>query len=302
MVRPVRMRFAAAAHRLRRAVATCQRFRLHRPGGLTAALALASVSAAGYAGASGGGQTAAHPTAGGTPTRHAVAAPTSPHAMVDRYCLNCHNDIDFAGDLTFEGVDVTDVGARPETWERVVRKLRVRAMPPRTGDVPRPAESEYDRLTAYLEGSLDRAAAADPNPGRTSALRRLTRTEYQHAIRDLLAVAVDVTALLPPDEPGHGFDNVTVGELSPTLLDRYVSAAEKISRVAVGLPTRSPGGETIRIPADLTQEEHLEGLPIGTRGGAVVRYTFPLDGEYEIQIRLTRDRDELVEGASSCSR
>lgn len=300
MVPPVLMRFAAPAHRLRRAVAACRRVRLHRPGGLSAALALASVTAAaGYVGASGGGQTAARQTAGGTHPRHAAAAPTAPHALVDRYCLNCHNDIDFAGDLTFEGVDVTDVGARTETWERVVRKLRVRAMPPRTGDIPRPAESEYDRLIAYLEGSLDRVAAASPNPGRTSALRRLTRTEYQHAIRDLLAVAVDVNALLPPDEPGHGFDNVTVGELSPTLLDRYVSAAEKISRIAVGLPTRSPGGETIRIPADLTQEEHVEGLPIGTRGGAVVRYTFPLDGEYEIQIRLTRDRDELVEGLSA---
>jgi hypothetical protein len=291
----------AAAHRLLRKAAAAQPQWLHRRGVLTTAGALAIVSlAVGYVGASGGQPKAADRTAGGARARqsHAVSPSASPHALVDRYCLNCHNDIDLAGDLTFDGVDAADVGASTETWEKVVRMLRVRAMPPRTADTPRPAESEYDGLVAYLETSLDRVAAANPKPGRTAALRRLTRTEYQYAIRDLLSVAVDVAALLPPDEPGHGFDNVTVGELSPTLLDRYVSAAEKISRVAVGLSTRSPGGETIRIPADLTQEEHVEGLPIGTRGGAVVRYTFPLDGEYEVEIRLTRDRDEHVEGLS----
>src|SRR6185295_12327928 len=128
----------------------------------------------------------------------------------------------------------------------------------------------YDRVISFLEASLDRVAAASPNPGRTATLRRLTRTEYQNAVRDLLALDVDVASLLPPDESSYGFDNVTVGDLSPTLLDRYVSAAEKISRLAVGVAGRSPGGDTIRIPADLTQEEHLDGLPIGTRGGAVV--------------------------------
>ena len=162
----------------------------------------------------------------------------------------------------------------------------------------RPDDATYDAVIASLETSLDRAAAANPNPGRTATFRRLTRTEYQNAIRDLLALDVDVASLLPADESSYGFDNVTVGDLSPTLLDRYVSAAEKISRLAVGRPSRSPGGDTIRIPPDLTQEEHLDGLPVGTRGGAVVPYTFPLDGEYEIQIRLTRDRDEHVEGLS----
>ncbi len=160
----------------------------------------------------------------------------------------------------------------------------------------RPDDQTYDAVISSLETSLDRAAAGNPNPGRTATIRRLTRTEYQNAIRDLLALDVDVASLLPGDESSYGFDNVTVGDLSPTLLDRYVSAAEKISRVAVGRPSRSPGGETIRVPADLTQEEHLDGLPIGTRGGAAVPYTFPQDGEYEIQIRLTRDRDEHVEG------
>src|SRR4030095_8286288 len=162
----------------------------------------------------------------------------------------------------------------------------------------RPDEATYDAVIKSLETSLDRPSAAHPNPGRTSTIRRLTRTEYRNAVRDLLAVDVDVTSLLPADESSYGFDNVTVGDLSPTLLDRYVSAAEKISRVAIGRPSRSPGGETIRVPADLTQEEHIDGLPIGTRGGALVRYTFPMDGEYEIQVRLTRDRDEHVEGLS----
>jgi hypothetical protein len=183
-----------------------------------------------------------------------------------------------------------------DVWEKVVRKLRARQMPPVGKE--RPDEATYDAVVASLERSLDRAAAASPNPGRTATIRRLTRTEYQNAIRDLLALDVDAASLLPADESSYGFDNVTVGDLSPTLLDRYISAAEKISRVAVGRPSRSPGGTTIRIQPDLTQEEHIDGLPIGTRGGAVVPYTFPLDGEYEIQIRLRRDRDEHVEGLS----
>ena len=225
------------------------------------------------------------------------AAITSPPlALVEEYCLSCHDEDHKKADLALDVIARETVPAHPDVWEKVVRKLRARQMPPVGKE--RPDETTYDAVIAALERSLDRAAAADPNPGRTATIRRLTRTEYQNAIRDLLALDVDVASMLPADESSYGFDNVTVGDLSPTLLDRYVSAAEKISRLAVGRAGRSPGGETIRIPADLTQEEHLEGLPIGTRGGAVVRYTFPLDGEYEIQIRLTRDRDELVEGLS----
>lgn len=218
-------------------------------------------------------------------------------AMIDEYCLSCHDNDKKKGELTFEPVLGNDVARHPDVWEKVIRKLRARQMPP-VGRRNRPDEATYEAIVSYLETSLDRAAAANPNPGRTATIRRLTRTEYQHAIRDLLNVDVDVASLLPADEASYGFDNVTVGNLSPTLLDRYIAAAEKISRVAVGRPSRAPGGETIRIPADLTQEDHLEGLPIGTRGGAAVRYTFPLDGEYEFQIRLTRDRDEHVEGLS----
>jgi hypothetical protein len=220
-----------------------------------------------------------------------------PHvALVDEYCLSCHDKDHEKGQLVLETVAQDDVPAHPEIWEKVVRKLRARLMPPVGKE--RPDDPTYDAVVSFLETSLDRAAAANPNPGRTATIRRLTRTEYKNAIRDLLALDIDVASMLPGDESSYGFDNVTVGDLSPTLLDRYVTAAEKISRVAVGRPSKSPGGETLRVPADLTQEDHIDGLPIGTRGGALVNYTFPQDGEYEIQIRLTRDRDEHVEGLS----
>jgi len=225
----------------------------------------------------------------------AEAAPAGAHAaVVDQYCLSCHDEAEKKGGLALDMAVVQDVSQHPDLWEKVVRKLRARQMPPIGKE--RPGEAAYDAAIASLEASLDRAAAVTPNPGRTATIRRLTRTEYQNAIRDLLAVNVDMTALLPADESSYGFDNVTVGDLPPTLLDRYLTAAEKISRLAVGGPSRSPGGDTIRVAADLTQEGHLEGLPIGTRGGAVVPYTFPLDGEYEISVRLMRDRDEHVEG------
>src|SRR5262245_11657169 len=220
-----------------------------------------------------------------------------PHvALVEGYCLSCHDDDHRKGELALDAVLGAGVAAHPEVWEKVVRKLRARQMPPIGKE--RPDDATYDAVVASLEAALDRAASAHPNPGRTASIRRLTRTEYQNAIRDLVAVDVDAAALLPADESSFGFDNVTVGDLSPTLLDRYVAAAEKISRTAVGRPSRSPGGETIRVPPEVTQEEHIDGLPIGTRGGALVRYTFPLDGEYEIQVRLMRDRDEHVEGLS----
>jgi hypothetical protein len=154
----------------------------------------------------------------------------------------------------------------------------------------------FDPALAALESSLDRAAAEHPNPGRTETFRRLSRTEYQNAIRDLLALDIDAVALLPKDEVGHGFDNVAVGDITPTLLDRYLSAAQKIARLALGTPRPEPGGDTFRFRPDLTQEEHVEDLPIGTRGGGRIPYVFPRDGEYEIRVRLSRDRNEAVEG------
>jgi hypothetical protein len=165
-------------------------------------------------------------------------------------------------------------------------------------DAMRPTQRTYNSIVAVLESTLDRAAALNPDPGRTLAFRRLNRTEYQNAIRDLLALSIDASTMLPTDDSSHGFDNVTVGDLSPTLLDRYITAAQRISRLAIGSPGRSPGGDTIRIRPDLTQEEHVLGLPIGTRGGALISYAFPQDGDYEIQVRLARDRNEHLEGLS----
>jgi hypothetical protein len=198
--------------------------------------------------------------------------------------------------LSLESYLPDDIVQHADVWEAVIRKLRTRQMPP-YGEY-RPDEPTYDEVVSYLEQTLDAAADAHPSPGRTATIRRLTRTEYRNAVRDLLALDVDVSSLLPADDSSYGFDNVTVGDLSPTLLERYISAAEKISRLAIGRPSRSPGGETIRIPPDLTQEEHIDGLPIGTRGGVVVPHTFPQNGEYDIQVHLRRDRDEKVEGLS----
>jgi hypothetical protein len=223
------------------------------------------------------------------------STPASPdHATVKKYCLGCHNSKVKTSGLAFDTLDLHNVGQNSEAWEKVVRKLRTRSMPP--AGLPRPDERTYAALLSSLETSLDKAAAAQVNPGRTDTFRRLNRTEYRNAIRDLLGIEVDVTSMLPSDESSHGFDNVTVGDLSPTLLERYLSAARKISRLAMGTPTRSPGGDTITLPPDLTQEEHFDELPLGTRGGTLVRYNFPLDAKYDIQIRLARDRNEHVEG------
>ncbi len=214
--------------------------------------------------------------------------------LVSTYCLSCHNTKVKAGSLDLSSINTDEVSGHPEEWEKVVRKLRARQMPP-VGS-RRPDEAGYTAALTSLEGSLDRMATASPNPGRTETFRRLNRTEYRNAIRDLLALEIDVAPLLPSDSASFGFDNVTVGNLSPTLLESYVSAAEKISRLAVGRPSLSVGGSTVRIKPDITQENHLEGLPIGTRGGALVSHVFPINGEYDITIRLARDRNEHIEG------
>src|SRR5947208_2791189 len=214
--------------------------------------------------------------------------------FTDAWCVSCHNDKVKSGGVSFQGIGSPERAEHSETWERAVRRLRARSMPPQ--GVKRPSEAEYKAELTTLESALDRTASAEPNPGRTDTFRRLNRTEYHNVIRDLLALDVDVANLLPGDESSHGFDNVTVGDLPPVLLERYVAAARKISRLTVGSPVKSPGGDTVFLPPDLTQEQHFEELPIGTRGGTTVHYTFPLDAEYEINVRLTRDRNEHVEG------
>lgn len=222
------------------------------------------------------------------------SAVQAPQMVINQYCIGCHNDKANTAGLALNTLNVESVGNNPEVWEKVLQRVRARYMPP-IGR-PRPDEAGYNALVNHLETSLDRVAAAKPNPGRTDTFHRLNRTEYQNAIRDLLAIEVDVSALLPKDDPTHGFDNVSLGTLPPTLLERYLTAAQKISRLALGSPVPSPGSEVFVIPSDVTQEDHFEGQPFGTRGGATVKHTFPIDGKYEIQIRLSRDRNENVEG------
>ena len=216
--------------------------------------------------------------------------------LVNTHCLDCHNSADATAGFDLESISTESVVEQAGAWEEVVKKLRARQMPP--SDADQPDEVLITEALNQLEASLDQHALAHPQPGRTDTFRRLTRIEYRNAIRDLLGLDVDVVDLLPADEISHGFDNITVGELSPALLNRYISAAQKISRLAMGHASKSPDGTTIRIRPDVTQEEHVEGLPIGTRGGALISHTFPQDGQYEISARLTRDRNEHVEGLS----
>jgi hypothetical protein len=218
----------------------------------------------------------------------------SPRDFIGQYCLDCHDSATQTAGLSLESLAAAAVDQNADAWELVVRRLRARQMPP--PEAPRPRDREYGATIASLESQLDAVAAAHPQPGRTDTFRRLTRTEYKNAIRDLLALDVDVDALLPADESSHGFDNVTASGLSPTLLSRYITAAQKISRLALGGAEKSPGGATIRIRPDVTQEERVAGLPLGTRGGALITHEFPRDGTYQIEVRLMRDRNEHVEG------
>ena len=215
-------------------------------------------------------------------------------SLLDQYCVQCHSGDQATAELRLDQAQVSEVGADTALWEGVVHKLRTGIMPP--AGMPQPSTADRQALLAWLESSLDEAAERRPNPGRTQSLRRLNRTEYRNSIRDLLALDIEVDALLPHDESGHGFDNVNVGELSPTLLDRYVSAAQKIARLAVGSTASEPRTEMIRVKPDVTQERHVPGLPLGSRGGLLTPFTFPQDGEYEIRIWLTRNRNEEVEG------
>ena len=215
-------------------------------------------------------------------------------ALIQRYCYDCHDTVSDKGDLDLETLQGSPIENHPDVWERVIRKLDERQMPPIGKD--RPDNEVFDQMVVTLSHELDVHAESNPNPGRTQTFRRLTRTEYQNVIRDLLGVQINAVDLLPRDESSHGFDNITVGTLSPILLNRYISAAQQISRLAVGASSVKPGGATYRVPADVTQEERVEGLPLGTRGGILISHTFSHDAEYEIRIRLARDRNEEIEG------
>jgi mono/diheme cytochrome c family protein len=205
---------------------------------------------------------------------------------ITTYCVTCHNDRLKTGDLTFDQILKTDVAAHPDVWEKVIRKVRAGMMPPAA--MPRPDSATRTALVSTLETMLDRAAREMPNPGRPLA-HRMNRAEYANAVRDLLAVDVDVSAMLPPDDSSGGFDNnADVLGVSPVLLESYLTAAERISALAIGDRHTPPNGELFRVRQDASQDRHIEGLPIGTVGGILIKRTLPLDGEYQFQVRLFR--------------
>ena len=219
---------------------------------------------------------------------------------IGRYCVTCHNGRLLTAGLTLDGLDLSQVGPHAETWEKVVTKLRTRTMPP-VGR-PRPSPDTYDALAGWLEDQIDRYAAAHPDPGRTEAFHRLNRAEYANAIRDLLALDVDVAALLPADDiDEYGFDNMAdVLTVSPALMERYLSAARKIGRLAVGETPLGPGTETYKVPILLEQDDRMgDDVPFGSRGGVGIRHYFPVDGEYDLAIRLHRNYVNYVRGMGS---
>jgi hypothetical protein len=190
----------------------------------------------------------------------------------------------YAG-LALDSIDVAKAGEQPDVWEKVVRKLRAGLMPP--AGRARPDSASQEQFVSWLETELDRAAAAMPNPGRTEAFHRLNRTEYRNVVRDLLGLDIDVGPLLPTDDAGYGFDNIGgVLKINQSQMDQYLAAARKISRTALARPLPSPTAQEFRVPETLPQSEHVEGLPLGTRGGLLARYTFPHSGEYEIAVDL----------------
>jgi hypothetical protein len=211
---------------------------------------------------------------------------SSQQELVNKYCATCHSERTKSGGLVLEKLDVDHPGSNPELWEKVIRKLRAGLMPP--SGAARPDRAALDGFRATLEGGIDQAARSKSNPGVT-ALHRLNRNEYANAVRDLIEVDVDVSTILPADDSSEGLDNIAeVLGTSPALIERYVSAAAKISRLAVGDTDISPLSTTYKVRGDLSQDKHIPGLPPGTRGGMVIRHNFPVDGEYLIKFSLLK--------------
>jgi hypothetical protein len=214
---------------------------------------------------------------------------------LESYCVSCHNGIDLTANLALDGNELTDIGAHAEVWEKVLHRLDGGSMPP-LGE-PRPGSDAYETIVGHLEAELDAAAAAAPNAGRLPLLRRLTRTEYKNAIRDLLAldnlpVEMDFELLLPADNASSGFDNIAdLLFVSPVTMERYLGAAQKIARLAVGDPRMPTMVNIHRLPLELPQDEPVAGLPFGTRGGLVTETYFPLDADYVFVIEPGRARE-----------
>lgn len=233
-------------------------------------------------------------------TQHTSKA--SQRALLDKYCVSCHNDRLKTGGLTLTALDIADIASHTETWEKVVRKLRAGLMPP--AGAPRPDEATAEDLAAWFETELDRVAATRPDPGRTETFHRLNRAEYRNVVRDVLALDVDVDGLLPADTASHGFDNVAGGmKVSESLMERYLLAARQVSRMAMGSPPGAPVAETHNVSPAIPQDAQLDGLPFGTRGGAVVQHAFPQDAEYVFRFELANatsgaDLELLIDGES----
>ena len=222
------------------------------------------------------------PNSAASPTSTPRASVAAERALLDQYCVTCHNDRAKTANLSLERLDLSTVGDHPELWEKVVRKLRAGVMPP--PDMKRPPLAEYEALRDWLEAEIDRKAGARVNPG-SVVLHRLNRTEYANVVRDLLDLEIDVATLLPPDDSARGFDNIAGSlTISPTLLEAYTTAATRVARMAVGY-WKTPTEATYLAPGDTSQNQHIEGLPFGTRGGMLVRHNFPADGEYKFSIQ-----------------
>src|SRR5262249_36372538 len=213
------------------------------------------------------------------------------------YCAACHNQRLNTAGLALDSLDVAHPSAHADKWERVIRKLRTGTMPP--PGAPRPDQASYDAVASWLETEIDRVAASRPNPGRSNTVHRLNRTEYNNAIRDLFALDIDVRSLLPGDETADGsFDNnADVLTITTSHLERFLSVARQVTRLATGLPPTSPVVETFEVPLHAVQDDRQsEDLPFGSRGGIAIRYHFPVDGEYLIKVRLRRQYQDYIMG------
>src|SRR5216117_2037263 len=228
-----------------------------------------------------------------------TAAPQKDPArgVLDQYCVTCHNEKLRTAGLALDKLDVMHPNSNAEVWERVIEKLRAGSMPPPRR--PRPDTATYRAIATWLENEIDRAWTATPNPGRIGAVHRLNRTEYSNAIRDLLGINVDVRSQLPGDETADGsFDNFADSlSISTAHLERYLSVARQVTRLATGLPPASPRIESFEIPLHVIQDDRQsEDLPFGSRGGLAIRYDFPVDGEYLIKVRLQRQYQDYIKG------
>jgi mono/diheme cytochrome c family protein len=221
---------------------------------------------------------------------------TQYRALLDRYCVTCHNEQLRTADLMLDKMNISDISNSPDIWEKVLRKLSAGQMPPQ--GMPRPDQSDLNAMTSYLESELDTLTQMDPNPGRRVAVHRLNRAEYANAVRDLLAVNIDEESLLPADDAGGGFDNIAdILSISPLHMERYMSAARQISRLAIGDTQIPPDTKLYEISEFFDQQDRVsEDLPFGSHGGLAVSHRFPLSGEYEVTIRLQRTEYLYVRG------